>query len=81
MKTPGGILHPEESREFHNHVRARQESVNKRFRHWGALGEGKRVFRHDMDKHQTVFHAIVVITQIAIENGEPLFDTANYADE
>ena len=81
VKTPAGINHPIAKKAFRNCVRARQESVNQRFRQWGALGLGHQVYRHDIMNHQTVFQAVVVITQVAIENGEPLFDVSNYDDE
>lgn len=52
-------------------VRARHEHVNKKFKQFEAL---KRVFRHDLEKHQAVFEAIAVTTQISIGNGEPLYN-------
>ena len=52
-------------------VRARHETVNKRFKQFGALS---KVFRHEKEKHQPVFDAIAVLTQIAIGNGEPLYE-------
>jgi hypothetical protein len=52
-------------------VRARHETVNKRFKQWAIL---EQPFRHDVINHRDVFSAVVVITQLAIENGEPLFD-------
>ena len=59
-----------------NIVRARHETVNARFKTFKALSER---FRHpvsliDMGKHQLVFMAVAIITQISIENGEPLFE-------
>ena len=51
-------------------VRSRQETVNKRFKQWEILVQ---VYRHDITMHGYVFRAIAVITQLAIENGEPLF--------
>jgi hypothetical protein len=51
-------------------VRARHETVNKRFKQFEIL---KRVFRHDVQHHQPVFGACAVITQMAIERGEPLY--------
>ncbi|GKZ00549.1 hypothetical protein MPSEU_001007300 [Mayamaea pseudoterrestris] len=54
-------------------VRARHETVNKRFKQWGCL---KQVFRHELSKQSLVFRAVAVITQLAIENGEPLFAVA-----
>lgn len=53
-------------------VRSRHETVNKRFKQWGAL---KQTFRHDVSKHGSVFTAVVVLTQLAISfDGEPLFE-------
>ena len=60
-----------------NTVRGRQEHVNKRFKQWQIL---HRVFRHDVQKHQPVFMAIAVITEVTLENGEPLFQIA-YLDD
>ena len=56
-------------------ARARQETVNRRFKQFGAL---KQVFRHhvsfeDMSLHKTVFEAVVVLTQIDIDCGNKLF--------
>jgi IS5 family transposase len=51
-------------------IRARHESVNKRFKQFEIL---KRVFRHDVQSHQCVFGACAVITQMNIEGGEPLY--------
>ena len=51
-------------------VRARHETVNARFKEWGVL---KNRFRHKISRHHSVFRAIVVITQLKIENGHPLF--------
>ena len=48
-------------------VRARQETVNKRFKQWGVLNQVFR--RHDLIHLRDVFAAVCVITQLAIENG------------
>ncbi|GKZ00550.1 hypothetical protein MPSEU_001007400 [Mayamaea pseudoterrestris] len=55
-------------------VRARHETVNKRFKQWGCL---KQVFRHAPSKQSSMFRSVAVVTQLAIENGEPLFNV-NY---
>ena len=52
-------------------VRSRQETVNKRFKNWGIL---KQVFRDNIPKHGDAFCVIAVLTQLSIEDGEPLFD-------
>jgi DDE superfamily endonuclease len=54
-------------------VQSRHETVNKRLKQWNCL---HRVFRHNIDKHGRIFRAVAVITQLAIENGEPLFDVS-----
>jgi hypothetical protein len=51
-------------------VTARHETVNRRFKVFGAL---KQVWCHDRSKHRTVFAAIVVIVQLAFELGEAPF--------
>jgi hypothetical protein len=52
-------------------VRARHETYNKRLKDWGALRE---VYRHKLGTHSQVFRAIANIVQIAISNGETLFE-------
>ena len=48
-------------------ARARHECINKKFKQWGCM---KHPFRHALWKHKYCFDAIVVITQLAIRNGE-----------
>ncbi len=52
-----------------NDARARHETVNKRLKQFKVLKE----FRHEIDFHQSCFDAVAVITQLGIENGEPLY--------
>jgi hypothetical protein len=58
------------SRKEKAKVRARHETANKRFKQWGCLN---RTYRHHVSTHASVFRAVAVITQLAIENEEPLF--------
>ena len=51
-------------------VRLRHETGNRRLKRWGIL---KDEYRHNIYKHQAVFGAIMCMTQISFENGEPLF--------
>lgn len=46
----------------------------------GALGEGKRSFCHSLEKFQSIYFAISVITQPEIENEELLFNVTEYSD-
>jgi hypothetical protein len=47
-------------------IKARQEQINSRFKNWKCLSN---VFRHGVNKHFFVFHAVAVITQLEIELG------------
>ena len=51
-------------------VRQCHETVNKSFKQFGVL---KNRYRHDIRKHGDVFRAVAVLTEVALENGEPLF--------
>ena len=70
IKCPKSFLNLEETLFLQQRVRNQQETVNKRKKNWGVL---KQVYRHRFTGHGDLFSAIVVITQITIENGEPLF--------
>lgn len=51
-------------------IGARHETVNYRLKTFRCLSEK---FRHDLRKHQMFFHAVTVVTQVNITNGDPLF--------
>ena len=78
IKSRSGIFHPELGQNTRNTLRARQETVNKRMKQFGALSG---IFRHTIDKHGDVFDAVALVTQVAIENGEPLFEVTGYDDK
>ena len=52
-------------------IMARHETVNRRLKQFGVLG--KR-FRHQVRLHPICFHAVLNLTAIMIDNGEPLYD-------
>ena len=68
---PSEYIGEEEQLKQADLARARQETVNRRLKHWGALGNK---FTHDKRRHSMVAYAVAVITQLEIENGMPLFD-------
>ena len=76
VKCPASFTNPVENEAMQQRVRNRQETMNLRFKQWAILSER---YRHDLSEHGHVFRAIVVLTQLAIENGEPLFDV-DYKD-
>ena len=76
IKCPMSVANPAENEDMQNRFRSRQETVNKCFKQWEILNQ---VYRHDITQHGYVFRAIAVITQVAIENGEPLFQV-EYSD-
>jgi hypothetical protein len=58
-------------------VKLRGETLNGRFKFWEIL---KQPFRHDIImQHGTVFGAIAVIIQVAIDEGAKLF-SVDYND-
>lgn len=67
---PNFIVTPQEDNLVQSAVRGRHETVNKRFKQFGCLYQ---TFRHGLQKHFFCFNAVVALTQLAIENGEPLY--------
>lgn len=54
----------------HKRIMARHETVNKKLRQFRIL---KYAFRHERQTHPMVFAAVANLTQLNIENGEPLY--------
>ena len=70
VRCPACIANPTEFKKMQLRVRGRHETGNRRFKQWEILrGE----YCHDIEEHGSVFCAIVVLTQLAFESGEPLF--------
>ena len=67
-ETPDGT-HDFQQRTFAL-IRARHETVNGRFKDWRCL---KQQWRHSLEKHGAVFRAVAGVVQVAIQNGEQLF--------
>lgn len=67
---PGCVTCPAGRKDMMKKVRERQETVNKRLKQWNIL---VKTYIHDILDHRDVFASICVLTQLAIENGEPLF--------
>lgn len=65
------ILPNEINSRQHKLIMSRHETVNKRVRHFKIL---KECFRNSVELHPIVFNAVLNLTQLQIENGEPLFD-------
>ena len=51
-------------------VRARHETCNSRFKNWAIL---RIPFRHDIGSHGYFFRVVAIMTQLQIQNGEPLW--------
>lgn len=69
IRTPSAYYFSEEKKQKYK-ARARHETCNRRFKHWGVLSQR---FRHELTDHRKIFGSIVVITQIELRNGHPLF--------
>ena len=73
-KSIGG--HDETTEAMQSIVRRRHETVNKRFKQWKIL---KDIYREEITKHWMAFRVCAIVTQLSIENGEPLF-SVDYQD-
>ncbi len=71
IKCPGNDSNPAENRAMQGRVRACHETLNGWLKNWGILSQ---VYRHDITRHGNVFRACAVVTQLIVENGEPLFE-------
>jgi hypothetical protein len=72
VKYPGVLEADLNTVEIQQRVQSRQETVNKRFKNWAFL---LTLHRHSLLEHQTVFCAIVVLTQLSFV-ANPLFAVA-----
>ena len=77
-KTPSGLTTSKERKKMQSIVRARHETVNKRFKQWAIL---KFPYRHELKYHGAVFRSIAILTQLAIEKGKKLFEINFYDDD
>jgi hypothetical protein len=55
----------------HKKIMARHETVNKRIKQFNVLCQR---FRHPLNKHKICFLAVANLTQLALMNGEPLYN-------
>ena len=58
-------------------LRARHETVNRRFKTFGAL---QKRFRHNPQKHHMFFRAAAVLIQLGHSNGYSHYDVVGYVD-
>lgn len=75
-KVPGLSISTQQQEEMRERVRGRHETINERMKNFKVMGER---FRHDIRLHTNCFKAVAVLTQLAMENGDPIF-SANYID-
>ena len=76
IKCPDNPCNPVANEGKQSRVRSRHKTINGHFKTWGILSQ---VYRHDIRHHSEVFRAVAIITQLAIENGSPLFQV-DYED-
>jgi hypothetical protein len=71
VKCPASITSDETAEAMQSHVRRRQETINIRFKQWNIL---RHTCRNDMTQHAgNVFRVAAIVAELAIDNGEPLF--------
>jgi DDE superfamily endonuclease len=61
---------PQDRREEFRTIRARHETINRRFKEFGILGN---TYHHEEEKHGEIFRCIAVLVQIDIEHGKLSF--------
>jgi hypothetical protein len=77
IRCPKSFTNDKTKLAMQSRVRSRHETLNKRMKQFNCL---KNQFRHhDIAKHSSCFRAVAVLTQLAIEFGEPLFEV-EYSD-
>jgi hypothetical protein len=76
VKCPANPCNPPENLAMQGRVRSRHETLNGRLKNWGIL---RQVYRHDILRHGDVFRACAVLTQLAIDEGDRLFEV-EYGD-
>ena len=69
-------MNQKDNENMQQRVQNHQESINNRFKFWGILVQE---LQNDIPDHGNVFHAVTVISQLEINQGEGLFD-CNYID-
>lgn len=55
---------------IHSRIRARHETVNRRFKQFNVL---HHKFRHGVNKHAVCFHAVSQLTALSLQSGNSLF--------
>lgn len=61
----------EDADNMQKRVQGRHETVNARLKNFSIL---TKQYRHDITQHGYVFRAVAVLVQLAIKNGDPLYD-------
>jgi hypothetical protein len=70
VKCPLNDIDPAEKLGMQARVRVRHKTINSCLKIWGILSQ---VFWHNIRCHGEVFWACAILTQLTIEQGEPLF--------
>jgi hypothetical protein len=72
-KVPADVLTQsgEEEDKMQMRVQGHHETINAHLKFFKILGD--QPFRHDETQHGYVFRAVAVLVQIALKNGDPLF--------
>ncbi|XP_037047178.1 uncharacterized protein LOC119081971 [Bradysia coprophila] len=65
------ILPNPNNKTEHERIMARHLELTQRLKRFASL---KQPFRHDLEKHTTVFNAVINVIQLMLENGDPLRD-------
>ena len=75
-QTPTGLGRPTDKNQ--SALRARHENVNRRLKEFAILNT---MFRHDINKHYIVFHAVANLTNMKLKTESPMYDILWVEDE
>ena len=71
------VLDPEEVSQIQSNLGQWHETINKQLKQFKCL---KSVWKHSMEHYFNVTRAVIIITQLGIDNNEELFEIVGYDD-
>ena len=72
LRTPAALHYRRKrGKQMKRRAGQRYETVNERLKYFNVLSN---TFRLPLKRHSACFRAVAVLTQLNIENGEPLFE-------
>jgi hypothetical protein len=70
VKRPANDANPADKQAMQERVSSHHEMLNRWLKNWGIFSQ---VFHHHILRHGNAFCVCMVVTQLTIKNGKPLF--------